>query len=270
MRLTSLALIFTAGLACGPDKNDTADASAATVVDTSDATGTATTGGESGAPTTSGDTSGDTSVGGTGSGSGETGGTSAGSESGETGEPGTTGLGDGCEAFQTQAQCEQDPDCMAVVGQAFDFPGCMPGQTFIACMPAMPCDAVILDICQDDPGQEVYRLTDGCVPPGFFSCNPGDFPLCGDAGCEQLPEQGCFAAPNCTALTGAPHMEKDGEICVDFAAQEFLACVEGDLACPPVIATVCPEGQPEMVFDSPSGCIPPGFVPCDMPAPECQ
>ena len=246
MRLTSLFLILTAGLACGPDKNDTE-----TTASTGASTGGAdTTGGETGVPT------GDSSAGGTGT--------------GETGATATTGPGDGCEALQTEAQCEQDPDCMAVVGQAFDFPGCMPGQTFIACMPMMMCDSNVLDICQEEPGQEVYRVPDGCVPPGFFPCTPGDFPLCGDSECEGLPEQGCLAAPDCTAILGAPHMEKDGEVCVDFGMQEFLACMQGDVACPPSIASVCPGGQPDMVFDTPSGCIPPGFMPCDMPAPACQ
>ena len=182
----------------------------------------------------------------------------------------TTGPGDGCEALLQQAQCEQDPDCMAVVGEAFDFVGCMPGQTFIACMPAMACDAVLTDICQDAPGQEVYRIPNGCIPPGFFGCGPGDLPMCGNfTECEQLPAQGCLANPECTAIMGAPHVEVNGETCVDFGAQEFLACAQGDLACPPVISTVCPEGQPGMVFDTPSGCIPAGFMSCDMFAPEC-
>lgn len=264
MRLTSLALLFTTGLACGPDKNDTetsdgstAGTSAANT--TGDATGSPTTGGETEAPTTGGgDGTGPATATGTGTG-----------ETGETGA-GSTGEVDGCEVFQTQESCERDPNCMAVVGEAFEFAGCMPGQTFIACMPMMPCDAVITNICEQGTGEEVYRIPNGCVPPGFASCLPGDFPLCSDSQCEGLPEQGCFAAPNCTALTGAPHMEKDGEICVDFGMQEFLACAPGDLACPPSIATVCPEGQPGMVFDTPSGCIPPGFVACDMPAPECQ
>jgi len=251
MRLTSLFILICVGLACGPDKTDTETDGTTTSGTATDGTTTAarTTGGESGAPTTSEETG----------------------ETGETGPGTTTGLGDGCEVFTQQAECEQDPDCMAVVGEAFDFAGCMPGQTFIACIPAMPCDSVITNICQDKPGQEVYKIPDGCIPPGFFGCGPADFPMCGDfTECEQLPQQGCIANPDCTAIMGAAHMDVGGEICVDFGAQVFLACAQGDLACPPVISTVCPEGQPDMVFDTPSGCIPAGFVPCDMPAPECQ
>jgi hypothetical protein len=252
-----MLLLLSTGLACGPDKSDTETTGGTTGASTG---ATDTTGGESGVPTGDGPTgsSGDSSAGGTGTGTDATG----------TGT--TSGPVDGCEALQTQEQCEQDPDCMAVVGEAFDFAGCMPGQTFIACMPMMACDSNIQDICEEEPGMEVYRLPNGCVPPGFKACVPGDFPLCGDTACEQLPQQGCLANPDCTAIMGAPHIEQDGEACVDFAMQEFLACMQGDVACPPVIVSVCPEGQPNMVFDTGSGCIPPGFMPCDMPAPDCQ
>jgi hypothetical protein len=258
MRLTSLLLI-SAGLACGPDKTDGETTGTSTGTSTGEAD---TTAGASGVPTSDGpgEGSGDSSAGGTGT--------------SETGEPGTsaatTGPGDGCGALQSRAQCEQDPACMAVVGEALDFAGCMPGQTFVACMPRMACDDSIQDVCQEEPGMEVYRLPNGCVPPGFEPCVPGDLPLCGASECEQLPQQGCLANPACTAILGAPHVEQDGEVCVDFGMQAFLACAQGDIACPPVIASVCPEGQPDMVFDTPSGCVPSGFMPCDAPAPECQ
>lgn len=252
MRLTASVLLISAILACGPDKNESETTGSSTGASTGpgDSTSVPTGDGPAGS-------SGDSSAG-TGTGTGAT----------ET--TATTGPADGCEALQTRAQCEQDPECMAVVGEALDFAGCTPGQTFIACMPMMACDDNIQDVCQEEPGMEVYRLPNGCVPPGFEPCVPGDLPLCGDTTCEQLPQQGCLANPDCTAIMGARHVEQDGEFCVDFAMQEFLACMQGDVACPPVIASVCPEGQPDMVFDTGSGCIPPGFVACDMPAPDCE
>lgn len=98
---------------------------------------------------------------------------------------------------------------------------------------------------------------------------PADLTLCGDPGCEQLPEQACRANPECTPLLGAPHIEQDGEICADYGMQKFLACARGDAPCPPVVISVCPEGQPDMVFDTPGGCLPSGFNTCDMTAPDC-
>ncbi len=266
MRLTSLCLLLSAGLACGPEKNDSETAGESG----SGASGSLTTTGKTSTQPTTSESSGDP-VTGTASASGS----ETGSEAGETtgGSTGattgaSTGASEACESL-AQEPCEQDPSCMAIFGQALEFPGCTPGPSFLACMPAMACDSVLLTICQDAPGEQRYELANGCIAPGFSACDEV-LPLCGAGACEQLGEQGCVASPSCTPIHGAPHMEKDGQICVDFGAQVFLACETGDIACPPSITTVCPEGQPDMVFDSPSGCIPPGFVSCGAPAPDCQ
>lgn len=167
-----------------------------------------------------------------------------------------------------EAECALADHCMGIFGDPLGFPGCTPGPKFLFCNEIVPCDAVIITVCQLD-GTEIYQLQNGCIPPGFEPCDPNLGP-CGGA-CLGLDEQACKADPNCFASFGAPHTTKMGMQCADFADSEFLACDAAGRPCPPAVVTVCPEGQPDTAFDVVTGCVPPGFVPCkDGPLPECQ
>mgnify|MGYP000653278655 CR=1 FL=1 len=192
------------------------------------------------------------------------------SATGETGgsSPSETGLADGCEALDA-ATCKQDPDCMAQSGLVLEFEGCTPGQQFLACMDNIGCDDVLVTVCKDGT-DEVYQLPNGCVPPGFTPCDAAKEP-CGGGGlkCAQFGEADCKAM-GCTPISGAPHVVQDGGMCADAMNPEFIGCLEPDAACPPVVATVCPEGQKMPSWDVPSGCIPAGFEACGMNLPECK
>jgi hypothetical protein len=167
-----------------------------------------------------------------------------------------------------EIECALADHCMSIVGDALNFPGCMPGPKFLFCNEIVPCDAVILTVCKID-SEEAYQLQNGCIPPGFEPCEP-DLGPCG-AACLGLDEQACQADPNCIATFGAPHTTKMGMQCADFKNPEFLACDVAGPPCPPAVVTVCPEDQPDTAFDVASGCTPPGFVSCmDGPLPECQ
>ena len=107
------------------------------------------------------------------------------------------------------------------------------------------------------------------IPPGFAACSVRDAPLCGSAeACQSASEEEC-AASGCTPISGAPHVVEAGMACADFDAQVFLGCLEGGIACPPVVLTVCPEGQLDTAFDVSAGCLPPGHMQCDQPVPGC-
>jgi hypothetical protein len=224
-----------------------------------------TTGGSGGVAETSGDTGGGGSNSGT-----TTAGPSTSTGVGPTGDPGTgpdTGLGDGCEAFHDEKSCGSDPDCMPIVGEAQDFPGCSADPQFLACVDAMACDDVLLTVCRDGT-DEVYQLSSGCFPPGFTPCDgPGQ--ACGVEDCSvHLSEVECKEAA-CAPILGAPHVEMNGGVCADFKNMEFLGCFDPDMPCPPAVPTVCPAGKPEPAWDVPSGCVPAGFEVCGELAPEC-
>jgi hypothetical protein len=232
------ALALTALLACGPTEPNTTDES--TSASTTD--GPNTTGD---APSTDTSTTADT----------PTTGTTA---------PGSTTTSDACEA-QAEAACTGE--CMPILGQNYEFEGCSVGPVFLGCIPLTACDDTLTDVCDVDSGA-AFQLPNGCIPPGFLPCAPGGL-LCGAGdNCEALGEAQCMAA-GCTPISGAPHVMMGDQVCVDFAQPVFLGCLVGGIACPPSVPTVCPEGQPDIAFDVPSGCLPPGHVVCDAPAPEC-
>lgn len=109
--------------------------------------------------------------------------------------------------------------------------------------------------------------TTGDTPVVTTTTDPGSTTAASDD-CEALGEAQCAAA-GCTPISGAPHVMMGDAVCVDFEQPVFLGCLEGGIACPPSVPTVCPEGQPDMAFDVPSGCLPPGHIFCDAPAPAC-
>lgn len=231
------------------------DPSDPTTGSSSGETGTETGGGVSNSGTTTNDPSMATSVGPTGD--------------PDTG-PATTGLGDGCDAFSNEKECAGDPDCMAVVGEAQDFAGCSAGPQFLACIDAMPCDAVLVTVCRDGT-EESYQLPNGCVPPGFTPCDgPGQ--ACGGGGgvCADLPTNEACKLAGCAPILGAKHTVIDGGICADFNNMEYLGCFDPEVPCPPFVPTVCPKGEKEPAWDVPSGCIPAGFEICGELAPECK
>ena len=242
MRLTSLALALTALLACGPTEPNTTDEStSASTTDTPNTSGDAPTTGDT--PTTTGDTPVITT----------------------TTDPGsTTAASDDCETLG-EAACTGA--CMPVLGHSYEFEGCSAAPVFLGCLPLTGCDDAPTDVCDVDDGT-AFRLPNGCIPPGFRACAPGGL-LCGAGDdCEALGEAQCAAA-GCTPISGAPHVMMGDAVCVDFEQPVFLGCLEGGIACPPSVPTVCPEGQPDMAFDVPSGCLPPGHIFCDAPAPAC-
>jgi hypothetical protein len=156
---------------------------------------------------------------------------------------------------------------MAIVGVQYALARCPPGPVFLACVPAIACDDALTTICMD--GSPAYQLPNGCIPPGFAACSVRDAPLCGSAeACQSASEEEC-AASGCTPISGAPHVVEAGMACADFDAQVFLGCLEGGIACPPVVLTVCPEGQLDTAFDVSAGCLPPGHMQCDQPVPGC-
>lgn len=174
---------------------------------------------------------------------------------------------DGCAALD-EAGCASTPVCQPQLGSAYDFVGCPAGPQFLGCIASdTACDTALTTVCRDGT-DEVYLHSDGCIPAGFSQCETS-LPLCG--ACDGLQEPACLADEACKGQYGAPHVEQGGEVCVDFAQPVFLACAAKDLACPPFVPTVCPEGDPETRFDVPSGCIPFGFEICEEGAgtPEC-
>lgn len=178
----------------------------------------------------------------------------------------TTGAPPACEGLD-EAACAQDPGCQTHHGVAYDFESCPSGHVYLGCSPAEPCDLVLTTICRDGT-DEVYLNDNGCIPPGFSVCDSGGLDFCG--GCEALDEAACLAGGDfCEPIHGAPHIQKDGLVCADFANQVFLVCVLMDGQCPPFIPTVCPVGMPDQAFDIPSGCIPPGYEQCQDAAPPC-
>ncbi len=173
-----------------------------------------------------------------------------------------------CEAASPD-ECEANPDCMPVFGEPEELEGCTPGPQYLGCLPQMPCDTVLLTVC-DDETNAAFHLSNGCIPSGFTACE-GTGVLCGGGTetCEGLDEAGCEEA-GCTSIFGAPHVVQDGIACADYDAFEFLGCLPPDTACPPVVAILCPAGQDEPAWDVPSGCNVPGFDSCsEQSVPAC-
>lgn len=178
----------------------------------------------------------------------------------------TSGQPPACEGLD-EAACAQDPGCQTHYGDAYDFESCPGEHVYLGCSPAEPCDLVLLTICRDGT-DEVYLSDNGCVAPGFSVCDSGGLDLCG--ACETLDEGACLAEGDfCEPIYGAPHVEKEGLICADFAHQVFLVCMLLDGQCPPSIPTVCPVGMPDQAFDVPSGCVAPGFELCQDAVSPC-
>jgi hypothetical protein len=176
----------------------------------------------------------------------------------------------GCEAIADEEACKA-ASCLPLYGVAYDFPGCSEGQVYLGCIEPQDCDDAETDVCREGAeSEEAYKLKNGCYPAGFVPCEPSTDAFCDQ--CEALDEAGCLAEPSeCQPIYGAPHVDVGGEVCVDFNAQEFLRCVANGGACPPFVPTICPIGQPDKPYDSPSGCIPSGYEMCEGGGtPECQ
>lgn len=179
-----------------------------------------------------------------------------------------TGQDGECAGLTAEA-CAANPACMPVLGESELSDDCKPGPQFLGCLPVMPCDSVILTVC-DEETDEPFRLTDGCIPPGYVQCEGNGLPCGGGMGCEALGEADC-EQNGCTVVVGAPHVEVDGEVCADYGAFEFLGCLPADTTCPPVIGIVCPEGQDAPAWDVPSGCNVAGFESCEEQlVPACE
>jgi hypothetical protein len=160
-----------------------------------------------------------------------------------------------------EAACTADPTCMPIHGTPYDVQPCPDDlKVYLGCMPQQGCDDGPATICTEPPGM-VYEVSSQCIPAGFALCAIDGAELCGSA-CAGLPGPQCVHQGHCTAHLGAPHVVQDGEACVDLDNPQFLACEELLGECPPVVQTVCPQGQEDPVFDVGSGCIPPGFEPC--------
>lgn len=175
-------------------------------------------------------------------------------------ETSETGVPFDCSALD-EALCANSGICQTHYGVAYDFPGCSEGQVYLGCTEVLECDQAITTICKDG-SDEVYQKNDGCHPAGFTACEAPTFAFCGQ--CEALDEAACLAERGeCQPIFGAPHVDQEGVMCVDYDAPVFLRCVANGGACPPAIPTICPIGQPDQAYDSPSGCIPAGFEICE-------
>jgi hypothetical protein len=172
-----------------------------------------------------------------------------------------------CAAATLEA-CEANPDCMPVLGQSELSDTCKPDPQFLGCLPQQPCDAVLLTVC-DEETDESFRLSSGCIPEGFAVCEGNGLPCGGGMQCEGLGQADC-ATFGCTEVLGAPHVTVNDEVCADYEALEFLACLPPETSCPPVIQILCPTGQDAPTWDVPSGCKPAGFEDCGGVVPACE
>lgn len=169
----------------------------------------------------------------------------------------------------SEGACIASGGCIAYYGTAYDFPGCSEEPTYLGCSGAQDCDNAETTLCKDGT-DEIYKLSDACYIFGFTECEPEGFvPFCGQ--CEALDETECLAEPtDCQPIYGAPHVDVGGETCADYDNKQFLRCIANGGACPPFIPVICPIGQPDEIFDSPSGCIPGGFTECgEAGTPSC-
>lgn len=187
---------------------------------------------------------------------------------GTTAETETEGKPD-CEGLDEESCLVGE--CQAHYGVAYNFPSCSTGQVFLGCSDPQDCDDVETNFCREGTeSEEAYKLPSSCAPAGFVECEPSSATFCGGDGCTALDEAGCLAEPSeCQPIYGAQHTEALGLACVNYNELEFLGCIANGGACPPFVPTVCPIGSP-VAYDSPSGCIPPGFEMCEGGGgPEC-
>lgn len=187
---------------------------------------------------------------------------------GETASSGQAETGAIDCAALTESECGAQAGCAPAFGVALEFPGCPEGQVYLGCDAALPCDTVLTTVCRDG-SDEAYKLPNSCVPPGFSACQ-NLLSVCGTP-CVDLDQESCEATAVCRAIFGNPHVDDgEGGTCVDDEDSVYLACDLFTGACPPVVHTVCPMGQPNVHFDVPSGCFPPFFLSCpaqsDQPA----
>ena len=80
--------------------------------------------------------------------------------------------------------------------------------------------------------------------------------------CASLDNEAECLAAGCMPANGNQFISDNADLCLDAAS--FLACLD-EMACDAVLTYVC-KGQ--VKYQLPSGCIPPGFMPC--PAPPDQ
>lgn len=252
-------------LACNPKPGSDDSGSAS---DSSDSAGTGSGASDtsSGQPTGTGTgtESGSSEATTTTTGAPTTGVTSTGLESGATDPP------EACAEPASEDECAAAPGCQSVIGLSQQFRGCVEGPQFLACIDATPCDAVLTTVCRDGT-DEVYQLTDGCVPPGFTACEgPGE--SCSvPVDCESIATAGECTVKQCGVVFGAPHITVDGQVCASYGADEqFLGCRDADAVCVDDVVILCPVGQQMPSWDSASGCVAPGFEVCDAPSvPPC-
>jgi hypothetical protein len=268
LRLLTLASLFTLACKPGPGGDDTTESTGSTAETAGTTVGASeTTAGEG--PTTSTSTSTSTSTG--------TGDGTSGDTSGETTAPTSTGpdpvtTGDvDCATIPAQSECDATRGCQSVVGLAQEFVDCAPGEHFLGCIAAQPCDAVIVTVCRDD-SDEVYEVG-GCLPESGFSPCAGPGAACPDGvtTCEEITTFGECVNNQCRVVLAAPHIEVDGETCASYGDdEEFLGCIEVDAACVDDTIILCPIGMDAPNWDSASGCVPPGFESCAVPpVPAC-
>jgi hypothetical protein len=97
---------------------------------------------------------------------------------------GTSSTGEpvNCNFFEDEEGCV-GAGCMAIEAQLFFDDGatwCLHGASFLSCAEPGECDGVITTACK---GQTKYQFPNGCLPPGFMTC---DAPP--DAGMDGYPD----------------------------------------------------------------------------------
>ncbi|PCC74228.1 hypothetical protein SAMN02745121_04331 [Nannocystis exedens] len=159
-----------------------------------------------------------------------------------------------------EADCEAS-GCMAYYGSAYEFPGCTSGLLFLGCSDPKDCEHDQHTFCREGTDEAYELIETTCEPPGYVQCEPPGVAFCDS--CESLTEAECLAEPaECQPIYGAPHIETNGSVCADYTDMQFLICQANGGACPPFVPVVCDPDNPEQPYDSPSGCIPAGWVEC--------
>ncbi len=89
--------------------------------------------------------------------------------------------------------------------------------------------------------------------------------------CSVLSIDACAASEACFLVQSQPLVrpKTGGELCVDFAHDPVpQACMDADLACTQAETYAAPPEDPSTCWWFPNGCIPDGWVPCDLGALE--
>jgi len=81
-----------------------------------------------------------------------------------------------CLDYETQDECDADPDCQSVTGQKLKTNGadspCLQESDFLGCIPQQGCGDALTYFCQ---GNNVFLVPDTCGPDGFEMCEgPAD------------------------------------------------------------------------------------------------